>query len=74
MINMQDFNTVLANLVYDLIRRLLYNPLTRASNVSVTTDKWIVSQGLSRIPYPLRDDLGCLRIFLCNVSLRFDQI
>ena len=47
---------------------------TRAGKVSVTTDKWIVSQGLSRIPYPLRDDLGCLRIFLCNVSLRFDQI
>ena len=46
MINMQDFNTVLANSVYDQIRRQLYNPLTRAGKVSVTTDKWIVSQGL----------------------------
>ncbi len=74
MINVQDVNMVFAYPVYNQVRCSLYNPLTCAGNVSVTTDTWIVSQGLSRIPYPLRDDLGCLRIFLCYVSLRLDQV
>ena len=72
MINMQDFNTVFADSVYNQIRCALYYPLTRTGKVSATSNAWIVRQGLARIPYPLCDDLSSLGILLCDVSLRFD--